>query len=159
MNRDADPFRSGMMGRFHKKMTAMIVTSFFLNLVWEMLQSFLFAPHFSGVADFVLIHVIAACIDIVITICILLPELFLLDRIIPKKNDWRRFACTAMLGLFVAVVLERFALSVGIWSYGPFMPIIPFLGVGLTPVLQMVILPGIVIGIGTSAKSDRIGSE
>ncbi len=46
-----------------------------------------------------------------------------------------------VLGFFVAVVLERFALSVGIWSYGPFMPILPFLGVGLTPVLKMMILP------------------
>ncbi|HWQ59648.1 MAG TPA: hypothetical protein VN420_00680 [Candidatus Fimivivens sp.] len=136
-----------------------LLVSFLSNLVWEMSQAFLFAPHFSGPTDFIVIHVVAACIDIAITLCILLPELFLLDRIIPKKNDWRRFACTAILGLFVAVVLEKVALSVGIWSYGPYMPIIPFLGVGLTPVLQMMILPGIVIGIGTSAKSDRIGSE
>jgi len=144
MSRTTTSFRSGMTGRLRKKMLALITVIFFLNLVWEMLQSFLFAPHFSGVADFIVIHFVAACIDIAITLFILLPELFLFDRFLQNKADRRRPVITAIFGFLVAVVLEKIALSVGIWSYGPFMPIIPFLGVGLTPVLQMMILPAFV---------------
>lgn len=45
-------------------------------------------------------------------------------------------------GFFVSVVIELNAVyRLGKWGYGDAMPLIPGLGVGLLPVLQMIILP------------------
>lgn len=115
--------------------------SFILNLVWEMSQALLFMPHFSGAADFIRVHVLAAFADVVITLLILGPELFLSDRVFPNIGRRKRVAMNASIGFFVAVAIERYAVSTGMWAYGPFMPIIPILGVGLTPILQMTIIP------------------
>ena len=43
------------------------------------------------------------------------------------------------VGLAITVVFERWALSVGRWSYGATMPLI--LGIGLAPVLQWLVVP------------------
>ncbi len=123
------------------RITRIIIVSFILNLVWEMFQAFLFAPHFSGMADFIRIHVVAACADIIITLLILTPELFLSDHMFRIGGRLKWTILSASLGLLVAVCIERYAISTGMWIYGPYMPIIPFLGVGLTPILQMMIIP------------------
>ena len=62
------------------------------------------------------------------------------------RNGSRHFtlfrASVAMLaGFLIAVHIEQRALETGRWSYGQLMPIIPYVQVGLMPVLQMMILP------------------
>ncbi|NTW14597.1 MAG: hypothetical protein HGA31_06280 [Candidatus Moranbacteria bacterium] len=120
---------------------AVAIGAFFLNLAWEMIQAFLFLPHFSGLTDFMAVHVVAAFTDVVITSVILFPEIFLFGDLFDKKWKWRRIVATAILGFVIAVMIERYALSTGMWAYGPYMPIIPFFGVGLSPILQMVGIP------------------
>lgn len=46
-----------------------------------------------------------------------------------------------VLGALTAVVLEWHALRTGRWTYNSLMPLIPGLGVGVYPVLQMAIVP------------------
>lgn len=129
------------------RIAKIMALSFILNLVWEMSQAFLFMPHFSGAADFIRVHVLAAFTDVVITLLILGPELFLSDR--TSSVIWRRkrVAMNVSLGFLAAVAIERYAVSTGMWAYGPFMPIIPILGVGLTPVLQMAIIPSAISSV------------
>jgi len=129
------------------RIAKIMALSFILNLVWEMSQAFLFMPHFLGAADFVRVHVLAALADVVITLLILGPELFLSDRTGPVIGRRKRAAMNVSLGFFVAIAIERYAVSTGMWAYGPFMPIIPILGVGLTPVLQMIIIPSAVSSV------------
>ncbi|MEI7750121.1 MAG: hypothetical protein WCJ25_03895 [Candidatus Moraniibacteriota bacterium] len=124
-----------------RKIVPIAVLSYVLNLAWEMSQAFLFAPHFSGAVDFIFIHVVVAFTDVMLTLLILSPEFFLFDRIFRKGDEWKRIVLTASLGFLIAVGIERYALSTGMWAYGSFMPILPILGVGLTPVLQMAVLP------------------
>jgi len=45
------------------------------------------------------------------------------------------------VGLLLAVIVEWNALRTGAWGYDEQMITIPILGVGLLPVLQMVVLP------------------
>ncbi len=123
------------------RITRIIIVSFILNLVWEMFQAILFAPHFFGTADFVLVHIMAACADIIITLLVLTPELFLSEHMFRTGGRLKWTILSASLGLLVAVCIEWYAVSSGMWTYGPYMPIIPFLGVGLTPILQMMIIP------------------
>ena len=52
--------------------------------------------------------------------------------------DWLWLPLTGML---VAMVIERLALDVGRWQYGPHMPVLPGLEVSLLSVVQMSLLP------------------
>jgi hypothetical protein len=70
--------------------------------------------------------------------------------------DWCRragaslIAALALLGGLISVGLERAALSAGRWAYGSATPLIPGLGVGLTPVLQMALLPPLLLSFAGS---------
>ena len=63
-----------------------------------------------------------------------------------KRLDWfvsptaRQLVCAALLGLLVALFVEYKALYLHKWVYGPEMPIIPLIHVGLSPILQMTLL-------------------
>ena len=51
--------------------------------------------------------------------------------------NWKAALFVVALALVGQTIGEVFALRTDRWSYGPFMPTIPVLGVGLTPLLQM----------------------
>lgn len=51
-------------------------------------------------------------------------------------------------GMFITVVVERLALAglwMQAWSYSPLMPVVPGLGVGLSPLVQWLVLPPLVV--------------
>ena len=56
-------------------------------------------------------------------------------------------ALAAMLGAATAILVERFALQHGRWTYNELMPLVPLVRVGWWPVLQMAILPPIAMAI------------
>ena len=53
---------------------------------------------------------------------------------------WNIYATSALLGAAIAVAIEWRALALGRWSYSEFMPLLPVVGVGLWPVLQLTLL-------------------
>lgn len=57
------------------------------------------------------------------------------------RNRWNIYAAAALLGLFCATLVEYSALGAGRWSYTERMPMVPVLGAGLWPLLQMTLLP------------------
>lgn len=44
------------------------------------------------------------------------------------------------VSFLVAVLIEIFALGAARWAYGPWMPVIPILKVGLSPIVQLPLL-------------------
>jgi hypothetical protein len=64
----------------------------------------------------------------------------------PGARGW---LLTLGLGFVGAVLVERAALTLGWWRYGSEMPIIPGLGVGLSPLLQFLVLPPVVLFLAT----------
>jgi hypothetical protein len=108
------------------------------NFAWEMLQMPLFGE-FEGmwwrcfkaslgdVGLLGLVYLLMACA----------AEDWLWFR---QLGRWRILLLT-VLGLLVAVVVEQKALLAGRWSYRAGMLRLPFLGVGLPPVLQMILIP------------------
>lgn len=52
-----------------------------------------------------------------------------------------RLVLLGALGAVTAIAVERLALETGRWTYNSLMPIVPFVQVGLWPVLQMTLLP------------------
>ncbi|MEK7628176.1 MAG: hypothetical protein AAB421_02020 [Patescibacteria group bacterium] len=65
----------------------------------------------------------------------------------------------SVVGFFIAIFVEYKAFANGSWFYLDAMPIIPFLGIGLSPVLQMVVLlPLSIFLTSVSKKSDSSSS-
>jgi hypothetical protein len=63
---------------------------------------------------------------------------------------YRRFPSvilTAGAGMILALIVEKISLDLERWSYFPGMPLIPGIDVGLTPVLQMVLIPPLIFYI------------
>ncbi|MDA2916087.1 hypothetical protein MYX64_04480 [Nitrospinae bacterium AH_259_B05_G02_I21] len=67
-----------------------------------------------------------------------------------RRREWilqpsvAGYSLLVLAGMVIAVALEMQALAWGRWAYNARMPIIPGIGVGLIPVVQMMILPPLV---------------
>ncbi|MEK7599179.1 MAG: hypothetical protein AAB474_01860 [Patescibacteria group bacterium] len=112
--------------------------SFILHIVWENLQ----APLYAGFTSFY--DHFSACLagaigDVFISLAALL-FMILVKRALPLKFNKNDFMVLAGLGLIIAVAIEKNALLAGKWSYSGAMPLIPYLNVGLAPILQMIFL-------------------
>lgn len=114
----------------------LIVVAFLLHFLWENAHAPLYAGY-SSFGQHVPICFIGTLGDVVITLFVL-GFIRLLKKGAPQTIA--DFLALAIIGLMVAVAIEQHALLVGKWSYAPAMPIIPVLKVGLTPIIQMIVL-------------------
>ena len=114
---------------FIEKLITVLAAAFLLNWAWESLHSFLYV-HYQGGAITQLVLLRAALFDaIVIT---LLYFAFLKWEFL-QKRIW----LTLPIGFIFAIVLEWWALGTSRWTYNELMPIIPIIGTGLTPTIQL----------------------
>lgn len=124
-----------------KMLVVIIALSAALHLVWENAQ----APLYVGYQNFwqhfwICLSVIPG--DVAITVAAYFAVAF-----------WRRnmaFAAAVrfsdglavgLIATLVSAIIERYSLASGRWAYGPAMPVLPVLQIGLLPVLQMMIIP------------------
>ena len=120
----------------------MILASFGLNWVWEMIQM----PAYREMAgrpwsDTLELCTIATLGDVLLTVLVYgVGALAAGDVRWGMPGKWNVYAAAALLGAAVASVVEWRALAAGRWSYSDRMPIMPFLEVGLWPFLQLTLL-------------------
>ena len=124
--------------------------AFGLNFPWEMLQM----PAYAEMAgrpwpETAFICLAASLGDAAITLGIYgLVALFSLRQEVKvKRHHHYYYALASLLGAVSAVAIERVALSLGRWSYMGLMPVVPVLGVGLWPLLQLTLLVPAALGI------------
>lgn len=102
---------------------------FLLNIVWENMHAVLYTNYKGGaITESVLLHATfadACMIAIAVFIWQALPHL--------KKRP----ALIMLPLLLIAIGIEYWALATLRWGYGPSMPLVPLLGVGLTPTVQL----------------------
>src|SRR3989338_9721013 len=123
-----------------KQIIFLSLIAFILHIVWENMQASLFQGYVSFVEHFPMCLVGTAG-DVAIT-------LFVYFIVALLKNDFnwiltlnkKQIATLAVIGFFIAVGIEWRALLFGRWAYADVMPIIPYLNVGLVPILQMTFL-------------------
>lgn len=58
-----------------------------------------------------------------------------------RTLNWREVFLVLVIGFLTALFIEERAVVDARWSYNALMPIVPFTHAGLSPVLQMLILP------------------
>lgn len=111
--------------------TAFLI-AFVLNLLWENLHAVLYAHYGGGPITEPLL------IFMSIKDALLILTLIAAIKVIPNaaKYPWLIFLC----GIVTAVVIESHALATGRWAYTQAMPIIPYLGTGLSPTVQLGLL-------------------
>jgi hypothetical protein len=103
------------------------IVAFLCNVLWEEAHHVLYL-HYHGE---VITHVIlfrAALVDAVFIV-----TAYVTSRLL--KKPYLFFVIT----FFVALFIEWWALATGRWAYTISMPLVPFLGVGLSPLVQLTV--------------------
>ena len=123
-----------------RRIGIIFVSAFVLNLVWENLHVFLYDNYKGGaITELILLH--ATLVDALIIVALSLPFIFISSL---KKQSW----LIVILGTIIAIIIECWALGTARWAYNVYMPIIPFLGTGLTPTIQLGLLGYLSFNIG-----------
>ena len=124
-----------------------------LNFVWEMAQMTLYVPGAPWLQQTI------ACARASIGDGGMLLIIYAAGALTLRRPDWyyspgwRGYASMTATGVLVALVFETYALRSGRWAYTASMPTLPFLaGVGVVPILQMVVLPPIIFGAASISE-------
>ncbi len=113
----------------------LFVVAFGLNWIWEVSQTFAFEMSGVSVGKMLLFCTFASIIDGIITMAIF----WVLQKLTAETN-WRFYLSAACLGALCAIFFEQMAFTFNFWTYNEGMPVLPFLGTGLLPFLQLMIL-------------------
>lgn len=115
-----------------KRFIFIFSVAFILNIVWENIHSPLYDSNMGGkITESILLQ--ASILDALIIILVILPFLYLSFF---KKRAW----LIIVIGIIIGISIEWVALYFKIWMYNQYMPIIPYLEVGLTPTIQLGLL-------------------
>jgi len=82
------------------------------------------------ITEFILFR--ASLVDAVIITIISLPFIYIAGLSLREKGS-----LIILIGILVSTLIELYAIHTGRWAYNEYMPIIPILGVGLTPAIQL----------------------
>lgn len=120
------------------------VLAFLLNFAWELIQIPLYKNAYYNVAH------IAFCALASVADVIMVLLLYFVFALIFKNLQWiqhlkwQRLVIVILIGGAGAALAEIWHLSSGNWEYADSMPIIPIANVGISPVMQFMVLPLIV---------------
>jgi len=113
-----------------------------VNYIWEMLQM----PLYEGM-PFDTIDSWRMCLKASIGDGFIILAIWTIGRILFGSCQWfaplsrGRAAVLFVSGIAIAVIIELHALRTGRWAYSSLMPVLPLIDTGLSPVLQLLILP------------------
>lgn len=139
------------MKTFGRHIFGLGTLAFALNWVWEMAQMFAFElPSGNHTALMTFFCTLAAVVDALVTIGI-----YALLMKVGTTNRIAFYFLAAALGAACAVVFERFAFAFGLWSYNDLMPLVPIIGVGLLPFIQLALLVPAAIVLTEKLSGER----
>ncbi|MBI2449231.1 hypothetical protein HYV49_02955 [Candidatus Pacearchaeota archaeon] len=126
-----------------KKIIYIIIFSFIFNLAWEIFHSPLYKTAVNALKTgyYPILILKAAGGDIIMVLII-----FLAISSFNRSFQWeisnkKNITLSIIFGLIISIGFELYAQYTDRFFYNSKMPIIPFIKVGLTPVLQMIITP------------------
>lgn len=121
-------------------LTLLISSSFVLHVMWEYAHIGLYTGY-SSLEGILPVWVFATVGDVAYTILALgVVTLFKQDYQWVHHPSFRDYVGLSFLGFGVALLVEYKALALQRWAYLATMPLVPFLGIGASPVLQMTLL-------------------
>lgn len=127
-----------------------LVFSFLINLSWELWQ----VQFFQGMTDRAHGVGVKACTLATVGDAGIALVAFWLTAYFARTRSWIMQPSRADIAIFMGVglvstiILETLAIGVlGRWAYSDAMPRLPILGTGLAPLLQWLVIPGLVLWI------------
>ena len=126
---------------FNQFFLMMTVLGFILNFAWELLQMPLYDNTSFKISHvgFCALGSVADAIMVVLiyfSLAIVFKTLFWM-----RPLKWQRIIVAVLIGGVGSALSEIRHLSLGNWAYSDLMPLLPIIKVGLSPVLQFMILP------------------
>lgn len=133
--------------------------AFLLNFVWEMWQ----VPFFDGIDDGTHWHGVLVCTRATLGDVGIALFAFWTVAAFSRSRRWllaperTQFIAFLAVGVLITVVFEALATgTLNRWQYGAAMPTIPWLGTGILPLLQWLLLPPVILWL---ARNQIIGTE
>ena len=139
-----------------KRMTCIILgLAFILNFLWEMAQMPLFKnmPFDRQTTLFCALATVADCI--MVLLLYLGFGLIYEDPMWFRQPRFQQVLFLIMAGGIGAVLAEKGHLLAGNWAYNSYMPLVPIVDVGVSPLSQFMALPAIIYYVA-SARMGRI---
>lgn len=122
--------------------------SFVLHFVWEFVQ----VPTYTGMAELPHWEAIKLCMSATFGDVGFALTAFWLASLAARSRDWilrpTRFptAIFVVVGIFLTVGFEYYYTNISLrWTYSDLMPLVPPFGTGLSPLLQWLIVPLLVV--------------
>ena len=129
---------------FNRFILITIIVAFVLNFLWELMQMPLY-DRSSFVINHITFCALGSVADAIMVLLIYFGLAVIFKNplwIYPLK--WQRVVLVILIGGIGAILSEMRHLSLGNWAYSDSMPLIPILNVGISPVLQFMILPTLI---------------
>jgi hypothetical protein len=128
--------------------TNVAIFTFLLNLVWELAQ----VPLFAGMPTADHWRAILVCGRATLGDVVIALIAFWGVAAVARSRSWvvrptvRQAVGFAAIGAVITIVMERLATQVlHRWAYAATMPVVPILDIGLSPLLQWLLLPPLVL--------------
>ena len=136
--------KSSDKSAFKKLSVTIILWALSLNFIWEMAQMPLFRGMVFNIEN-ILFCALASVADAIMTLLLYFGFAFIYDESFWIKN-MTPLGTTSLIivGGIGAILAEIRHTSLGNWAYAESMPLLPFVNVGLSPVLQFMVLPAII---------------
>lgn len=126
---------------FNEFFITVTIFAFFLNLAWELIQIPLY-KNSSYDTNHIAFCALASLADVLMVLLLYLGLALIFKNLFWIKHlKPHQFALVLITGGVGAVLSEMRHLSLGSWAYDNSMPLIPVVNVGISPLLQFMILP------------------
>jgi hypothetical protein len=132
-------------------------SSFFFNFFWEMVQT----PLYDDVSQKTYLQILISRFHCTLGDVLILLSAYWIVAWFTHNRNWVTFFCPkhllgfTLLGLGYTLVSEWVNIDIrSAWGYSPSMPRLPFIGTGLTPFLQWLILPPVIAGTTRRLQSN-----
>ena len=117
------------------------VIGFLLNLIWEVAQR----PLYEGYVNpwyHLPTCLWASVVDVIVVLVFwALFASYYKSPFWIKRISWKEVLVLMLLGAAVAVGFEQVSIGADMWAYTDQMPVVPYIDTGLSPLLQMMLLP------------------
>ena len=132
---------------FRRYVAAIAGVAYLLNFTWEVSQGFLYKGY-----EYDFMHIsfcaLASVADVFMVFMLLFGFGLIYGNVYWTRHlPPHRIAALMVAGGLGAIVAETLHTGRGSWSYADAMPLLPWVNVGLTPVLQFTILPLIIFWV------------
>lgn len=133
--------KSNQKSDFKNYILIVFVVAVILNIVWELAQLYLYNNAVYNIAHISFCALASIADAIMITLMYLLFAAVLKNALWIRSVKWYQILILVVVGATGAILSEKRHLNIGTWDYSYWMPIIPIVKVGLSPVLQFMLLP------------------